>query len=85
MNYDITRNHDILNVSMKLRKVGKKSCTRWDHLFHIVTSLLVGTQTTHAKHSATTALLWLHRELAFVKELLIAIAEAQGVSDMSAK
>ena len=45
--------------------------------------LLTGTGTTLAKHSSCTALLWLYRELNFVKELLLAVASATSQSDMA--
>lgn len=80
----ITLSLDISNNISKIQIKQKLHPRKSDTLQSMI-HLEIGTQTTHAKHSATTALLWLHRELAFVKEFLLGIAEAQGVSDMSAK
>lgn len=80
----ITLSIDISNNISKIQTKQKLHPSKSETLQSMI-HLEIGTQTTHAKHSATTALLWLHRELAFVKELLIAIAETQGVSDMSTK
>ena len=54
-------------------------------IFYVLIIAILGTQTTHAKHSATVALLWLYRELDFVKEFMFSIAEAIGVSQMSTR
>jgi len=43
--------------------------------------LEIATQTTHAKHCGTDALLWLKRELAFIKDFIFSIIK--GSSDMS--
>lgn len=75
---------DISNNISKIQTKQKLHPSKSDTLQAMI-HLEIGTQTTHAKHSATTALLWLHRELAFVKELLLGVAEAHGISDMSAK
>lgn len=75
MSLDITNNLNKLKTKQKLNPSKTTSLQAMIHLE-------IATQTTHAKHCATDALLWLKRELAFIKEFIFAII--RGSSDMSA-
>ena len=78
----ITLSLDMSNNMNKILTKQKIHPSKSDTLQALV-HLEIGTQTTHAKHSATDALLWLYREMLFTKELLLAIIE--GESNMSTR
>ena len=78
----ITLSLDMSNNIHKMQTKLKLHPSKSDTLQAIV-HLEIGTQTTHAKHSATVALLWLYRELVFVREFLLVVVEAAGVSNMA--
>lgn len=80
----ITLSIDISNNISKIQTKQKLHPSKSDTLQALI-HYEIGTQTTHAKHSATVALLWLYRELGFVKEFMLSVAEAAGVSQMTTR
>jgi len=74
MSLDITNNLNKLKTKQKLNPSKTSSLQAMVHLE-------IATQTTHAKHCGTDALLWLKRELAFIKDFIFSIIK--GSSDMS--
>jgi len=76
----ITMSLDITNNLNKLRTKQKLNPSKTTSLQALV-HLEISTSTTHAKHCGTDALLWLKRELTFIKDFTFSIIK--GSSDMS--
>lgn len=77
----ITMSLDITNNINKLRAKQRLNPSKTTSLQALV-HLEISTQTTHSKHCGTDALLWLKRELSFIKDFIFSIIG--GSSDMSA-